>query len=250
MASHSTAEQDYLKQIYLLQQDLERATTQMLVKPSSVTSMIKRLLEDEGGPLVRHTPYHGVELTERGVAVALEMLRHHRLIETFLVELLGVPWHQVHEEAERLEHVLSEDLEERIAAKLGNPRFDPHGDPIPSREGVMPSREVLRLTELPPGTSGTIARIERQEQEVLEYLASLGLVLNAHLKLKDISPFGGVVTLHVGAPKATGTRAIGKELADHILVAPSTGEAGRPESVSEMNARSKPSAPARAMIRN
>src|SRR5437588_6501657 len=126
MPSASAAEQDYLKEIYLLQEDTGRATTQMLadrlgVRPASVTGMIKRLAEDEDerGPLVIHTPYHGVELTARGVAVALEMLRHHRLIELFLSELLGVPWDEVHEEADRLEHVLSEKLEERIAAKRG-----------------------------------------------------------------------------------------------------------------------------------
>src|ERR1700687_3436760 len=150
MSSASPAEQDYLKQIYLLREDTGQATTQMLadrlgVKPPSVTAMIKRLAEDEAGPLVSHTPYHGVQLTERGVAVALEMLRHHRLIELFLSELLGVPWDRVHEDADRLEHVLSEDLEERIASKLGDPTVDPHGDPIPSREGVILERDLLRL---------------------------------------------------------------------------------------------------------
>ncbi len=225
MAPHSVAEQDYLKQIYLLQEGAGRATTQMLadrlgVKPPSVTAMIKRLAEDEGGPLVQHTPYHDVALTQRGVAVAVEILRHHRLIETFLAELLGVPWHQVHAEAERLEHVLSEDLEERIATKLGNPSFDPHGDPIPSREGVMPSRSVVRLTNLAPGTIGTVARIEQQEQPVLEYLASLGLVLNAHVTLEAIAPFGGVVTVRVGEPGSERNQAVGEELADRILIAP------------------------------
>ena len=227
--SASAAEQDYLKEIYLLQQDAGRATTQMLaerlgVKPPSVTAMIKRLAEDDGGPLVVYRPYRGVELTERGVAVALEMLRHHRLIELFLSELLGVPWDQVHAEAERLEHVLSEDLEERIDAKLGNPRFDPHGDPIPSRQGVMPTRDLLLLTELAPGRSGLIARIEQQEPAVLQYLASLGLVLNARITLDGIAPFGGVVTVRVGAPNAEIVHAIGGELAERILVAPIGGE--------------------------
>lgn len=230
MPPASAAEQDYLKEIYLLQEDAGRATTQMLaerlgVKPPSVTAMIKRLAEDDGGPLVVHRPYHGVELTERGVAVALEMLRHHRLIELFLSELLGVPWDQVHAEAERLEHVLSEDLEERIDAKLGNPRFDPHGDPIPSRQGVMPTRDLLLLSELAPGRSGIIARIEQQEPAVLQYLASLGLVLNARVTLDGIAPFGGVVTVRVGAPNAEIVHAIGAELAERILAAPIGGEA-------------------------
>jgi DtxR family Mn-dependent transcriptional regulator len=154
------------------------------------------------------------------MAVALEVLRHHRLIELFLSELLGVPWDQVHEEAERLEHVLSEDLEERIAAKLGHPTVDPHGDPIPSREGIMPSRALVQLTDLAPGTAGTIARIEQQDGAVLQYLESLGLVLNASVTLEGIAPFGGVVTVVVTTPDGEVSRPIGGELAARILIAP------------------------------
>lgn len=221
--TETAAEQDYLKQIYLLHEEAGRATTQMLaerlgVKPPSVTAMIKRLAEDDDGPLVRHTPYHGVELTDRGMAVALEMLRHHRLIELFLSELLGVPWDQVHEEAERLEHVLSEDLEERIAEKLGDPTIDPHGDPIPSREGVMPARTLTRLTDMAPGSEGSIARIEQQDQAVLQYLESLGLVIGAVVKLDGIAPFGGVVTVTVQPESGPISQAIGGELAQRILV--------------------------------
>src|SRR5438270_3485574 len=175
MIPASAAEQDYLKQIYLLQEVMGRATTQMLadrlgVKPPSVTAMIKRLAEDEGGPLVSHRPYHGVELTERGVALAVEMLRHHRLLELFLSEILGVPWDQVHGEADRLEHVLSEDLEDRIAAKLGEPTHDPHGDPIPSREGVIPQRALQRAADLMPGERAVVKQITLQDQPVLHYL--------------------------------------------------------------------------------
>lgn len=231
-STESPAEQDYLKQIYLLQEDSGRATTQMLadrlrVKPPSVTAMIKRLAEDHGGPLVRHEPYRGVELTERGLAVALEMLRHHRLIELFLSELLSVPWDRVHEEAERLEHVLSEDLEERIAAKLGNPTVDPHGDPIPSREGVMPARSLVRLTALVPGTSGIIARIEQQDQAVLQYLESLGLLPKTEVALEGIAPFGGVVTVRVTTAAGEVSQPIGGELANRILVAPTTSGRGQ-----------------------
>lgn len=223
--SESAAEQDYLKQIYLLQEDTGRATTQSLadrlgVKPPSVTAMIKRLAEDVEGPLVRHVPYRGVELTERGMAVALEMLRHHRLIELFLSELLDVPWDQVHDEAERLEHVLSDDLEERIAAKLGHPTVDPHGDPIPSREGVMPARALVRLTALESGEEGTISRIEQQDQAVLQYLASLGLVLGARVTLEEIAPFGGVVQIRVESGDGEVRHAIGETLAAHILIGP------------------------------
>ena len=230
MTTTSVAEQDYLKQIYLLHEDEGRATTQMLaerlgVKPPSVTAMVKRLSEDADGPLVSHTPYHGIDLTERGVAVALEMLRHHRLIELFLSELLGVPWDRVHEEADRLEHVLSEDLEERIAAKLGDPTIDPHGDPIPSREGIIPERELIRLTALTPGSSGVVARIEQQEAAVLQYLASLGLTLAQTVTLEAVAPFGGVVTVRVGGAEGA-VHALGGDLAKHVLIAPCCDEAG------------------------
>ncbi|HEX6507834.1 MAG TPA: metal-dependent transcriptional regulator [Chloroflexota bacterium] len=220
----SAAEQDYLKQIYLLHEDAGRATTQMLaerlgVKPPSVTAMIKRLAEDEGGPLVRHEPYRGVELTERGMAVALEMLRHHRLIELFLSELLSVPWDRVHQEADRLEHVLSEDLEERIAAKLGQPRYDPHGDPIPSREGIVPQRALRRLDELSPGETGRVAQVTAQEEPVLQYLASLGVRPGATITVEEVAPFGGVVTMRVLEDTAQrGSHALGESLARHILL--------------------------------
>jgi DtxR family Mn-dependent transcriptional regulator len=220
----TAAEQDYLKQIYLLQEDAGHATTQMLadrlgVKPPSVTAMVKRLAEDEGGPLVRHEPYRGVELTERGMAVALEMLRHHRLIELFLSELLGVPWDRVHEEADRLEHVLSEDLEERIAAKLGEPRYDPHGDPIPTPEGIVPRRALRRLDELVPGEAGEVAQVTAQEGPVLRYLASLGVRPGVTVKVNSVAPLGDVVTILVLADAArSGPYALGETLARHVLL--------------------------------
>ncbi len=223
-STESAAEQDYLKEIYLLQELEGRATTQMLaerlgVKPPSVTAMVKRLAEDHDGPLVTHTPYHGVQLTKRGVEVALEMLRHHRLIELFLSELLGVPWDKVHDEADRLEHVFSEDLEERIATKLGNPTRDPHGDPIPTREGVMPQVALSRLSELHPGDQGLVARIEQQDAPVLQYLSSLDLNLGAHVTVEAVAPFGGVMTIRVGSEDQAITHPIGEGLTKKILIA-------------------------------
>ncbi len=240
MHAPSMAEQDYLKQIYRLREETGRATTRALadrlgVKPPSVTAMLKHLAADPAGPYVRHTPYHGVELTDKGLAVALEMLRHHRLIEQFLAELLDVPWDQVHAEAERLEHALSEELEERIAVKLGQPTYDPHGDPIPTREGVVPAREAVPLSGLRPGAAGTVARIARQEQPVLRYLQTLGLVPGAVVTVVAADPFGGVLTVRVSpettAPERVGpettapdaTRALGMELASRILVAAPRG---------------------------
>jgi DtxR family Mn-dependent transcriptional regulator len=231
----SPAEQDYLKQIYLLLEDSGRATTQMLadrlgVKPPSVTAMVKRLSEDEAGPLVTHTPYHGVALTDRGVTMALEMLRHHRLLELFLSEILGVPWDQVHGEADRLEHVLSEDLEDRIAAKLGEPTHDPHGDPIPSREGVIPHRALQRAADLTPGVSAVVQQIRLQDQPVLHYLDSLDIRPGAAVMLESVAPFGGVVTLKVADPGGGWvSHALGETLATSILVDSSEPSSDRAE---------------------
>jgi DtxR family transcriptional regulator, Mn-dependent transcriptional regulator len=217
----SKAEQDYLKQIYLQQEETGRATTQLLadrlgVKPPSVTAMLKRLAEHPGGAYVRHTPYHGVVLTEQGLAVALEMLRHHRLIELFLAELLDVPWDQVHREAERLEHVLSEELEERIAAKLGNPLRDPHGDPIPGRDGTIDDVEVIPLSELPVGKSGTVSRVPDGDAELLQYLQSLGLVPGANVTLEAVAPYGDVLTLRLDES----SRVVGGIVAERVHVVP------------------------------
>src|SRR5919201_4634733 len=217
----SAAEQDYLKQISHLQEETGRATTQQLatrlgVKPSSVTAMLKHLATDPAGPYVRHTPYRGVELTDKGRAVALEMLRHHRLIELLLAKLLDMPWDQVHAEAERLEHVLSEEREERIAAKLGQPTHDPHGDPIPTREGVVPARDAIPLSVLAPGAAGTVTRIAQQEQPVLQYLQSLGLVPGAHITVTAVAPFGDVLMLRIG----DASHAVGGTLAQRVKVRP------------------------------
>jgi DtxR family Mn-dependent transcriptional regulator len=227
LGAPSSAEQDYLKQIYLQHEETGHATTQDLaarlgVKPPSVTAMLKHLADDPLGPYVRYTPYHGVELTDKGLAVALEMLRHHRLIELFLTELLGMPWDRVHAEAERLEHVLSEELEERIAAKLGDPTHDPHGDPIPSREGIVPRRAARPLDALAPGESGCVAQITLQEQPILQYLDGLGLRPGVHVTVTDVAPFGGVVTLRVGSEVTP--RTLGESLARHVLVMSSGAE--------------------------
>jgi DtxR family transcriptional regulator, Mn-dependent transcriptional regulator len=217
--SPSAAEQDYLKQIYLQQEESGRATTQELaerlgVKPPSVTAMLKRLADHPGGPLVEHTPYHGVVLTEQGLAVALEMVRHHRLIELFLSELLDVPWDRVHEEAERLEHVLSEALEERIAAKLGEPTRDPHGDPIPSREGRMDQVCSVSLSSVPAGGAATVVRVPDGDPALLQYLESLGLIPGAAVTVEEIAPFGDVLTVRV----AQNAHAVGGSVAGRVLV--------------------------------
>ena len=174
----SESQEDYLKQIFLLGGDGDKVSTQALarrlrVKPASVTEMVGRLSQLG---LVEHAPYRGVRLTDGGRRVALEMLRHHRLLETFLVEALGYKWDQVHEEAERLEHVISERFEERIAEAMGHPTHDPHGDPIPASDLSLPTGDAsVPLQDLPVGVRGTLVRVGAQDPDNLNLLRRLGL---------------------------------------------------------------------------
>ena len=174
----SESQEDYLKQIFLLGGDGDRVSTQALarrlkVKPASVTEMVGRLSQLG---LVEHAPYRGVRLADGGRRVALEMLRHHRLLETFLVEALGYEWDQVHEEAERLEHVISERFEERIAEAMGHPTHDPHGDPIPASDLSLPIGDAsVPLQDLPVGFRGTLVRVCAQDPDNLNLLRRLGL---------------------------------------------------------------------------
>jgi DtxR family transcriptional regulator, Mn-dependent transcriptional regulator len=196
----SPAIEDYLKAIYTLGLTNPQVTTSLLadhigVKPASVTGMLKTLAELN---LVSYTPYHGVELTLSGRHIALEVVRHHRLIELYLVEALGYSWDEVHDEAEALEHVISEKLEARIAARLGDPSFDPHGDPIPTLEGTLPSGVDISLAGLDIGAAAEIVRVCDQHPERLRYLADLGLVPGANLEVVASAPFDGPVSVRVG----------------------------------------------------
>lgn len=219
--------EDYLKAIYLIQQRGENATTSLLseqlggLKPGSVTGMIKKLAELD---LIEHQPYQGVQLTPEGEKIALEVLRHHRLLELYLVEALGYSWDEVHEEAEALEHYISEKLEARIAAHLGQPDFDPHGDPIPTVDGTLPhTPQTIRLTELPVGAMARIVRVRDQHAERLRYLAELGLVPGTSVRLVAAEPFEGPMSLQIGedAPAHSTNveiRPIDRRLARTILV--------------------------------
>jgi DtxR family Mn-dependent transcriptional regulator len=196
----SIAIEDYLKAIYVLQQQGAQVGTVQLaerlsVKPASVSGMLKKLSDMN---LVDHTPYYGVVLTPTGEKIALETLRHHRLIELYLVEALGYTWDEVHEDAERLEHVLSEKLEARIAERLGHPTHDPHGDPIPALDGTLPKQNSLSLGALPIGASGMITQVLVQDAARLRYLASLGLVLGAVVTVVGREPFDGPLTVQIG----------------------------------------------------
>src|SRR4051794_6083177 len=199
----SSAVQDYAKAIYSLELrgEGDAVSTNALaerlgVSAASASSMVKKL--DALG-LVEHVPYRGVELTERGLKVALEVLRHHRLLERFLAEELGVPWDRVHDEAEVLEHVISEELEELIAAKLGHPTIDPHGDPIPTRELTIVETDTVAMDSLDVGDTGTLVRVSDSDPEMLRYLGARGIAPGDTFEVIDKQPFGGPVFARFGA---------------------------------------------------
>src|SRR5579884_2459179 len=196
----TVAVQDYAKAIYTLEARSGSASTNELaalldVRPGSVSGMLRKL---SSLGLVEHERYRGVRLTERGRRVALEVIRHHRLLELFLVENLGMTWDEVHAEAEVLEHALSEELEELIAAKLGHPTVDPHGDPIPSRELKLAETSGPSLAELEPGQTATFVRISDSEPEMLRFLGERDIVPGARLELVERQPFDGPLFVRVG----------------------------------------------------
>jgi DtxR family Mn-dependent transcriptional regulator len=199
-ASLTVAVQDYAKAIYTLEARGGAASTNDLaalleVRPASVSGMLRKL---STLGLVEHERYRGVRLTERGRRVALEVIRHHRLLELFLVENLGMTWDEVHAEAEVLEHALSEELEELIAAKLGNPTVDPHGDPIPRRELKLAETAAPALSELEPGEAATFVRISDSDPEMLRFLGERGIVPGARLELVERQPFDGPLFVRSG----------------------------------------------------
>ena len=215
----SHAIEDYLKTIYLVQQDEGRVTTSALarrlgVAAASVTNMVKRLAEMN---LVRHAPYHGVKLLPAGEKIALEVVRHHRLLDLYLAEALGMPWDQVHAEADRLEHVISEDLEERMAAALGQPTMDPHGHPIPSRDLTVLERSQAALAAAQPGDVAKIEWVSDLDPAHLRYLAAIGLVPHATVHVIDVAPFNGPLQLRIGSSEVS----LGRELAAEVFVSSS-----------------------------
>ena len=214
--SHQAIE-DYIKTIYTLAQEETPVSTSRVaiarsVKPASATSMIQRLAKLN---LVNYEKHYGVTLTEAGEKLALEVIRHHRLLELYLMEALGFRWDEVHEQADILEHVISEKLEERIAAALNYPEFDPHGDPIPARDGTMAVMNTTALADIAAGARARVARVpDDSNSELLRYLATLGLVPGAEVNVTAVAPFLGPLTIEV----AGRSHAIGRNLADLILV--------------------------------
>ncbi len=213
----SNAVEDYLKAIYVLDAAGVRVTTSALadrmnVSAPSATAMMKRLAELG---LAKRAPYRGVVLTAAGRRGALEVLRHHRLLERYLVDTLGLPLDQVHAEADRLEHALSEELEARIDEALGFPTHDPHGDPIPDRNlRITRAAPPRALLDLAPGDRATVSRVPDRSSDLLRYLGELALVPGEAVELTAIAPFGGPVSVRTG----TGEHAIARELAAAVGV--------------------------------
>ncbi len=209
--------EDYLKTIYaVLREGGEaRATTsaiaeRMEVSAASATNMMQRLAEMK---LVEYVPYRGVSLTPMGEKIALEVIRHHRLIELYLAEALGYSWDEVHDEAERLEHVISEEFEDRIDAMLGHPTTDPHGDPIPSKSGSLETHPARPLTEVPAGESVVVLRVDDRNRDVLRELARLKIVPGASVTVVEASS-GGELALRCAGKRTTLTA----ELARRVYV--------------------------------
>ena len=210
--------EDYLKAIYRLSPEGRPASTSDIARllelsAPSVSGMVKRLSELG---LLEHVPYKGVQLTDAGRRAALRMVRRHRLIEAYLVQFLGYSWDTVHAEAERLEHAVSDPLVERMAAALGHPVVDPHGDPIPDADGSIHELACTPLAEVHVGETVEIRRVDEREPERLRYLAMLGLVPGVIVTLCDRQPFGGPVTVESAGER----HIIGSELAQVVLVAP------------------------------
>lgn len=220
MISHAV--EDYLKAIYELEEDFGKVTTSALadklaVAPASVTGMLQKLA-DSKPKLVKYERHHGVTLTPAGRKIALEIIRHHRLIELYLAEELGFAWDRVDAEAEKLEHVISEEFEDKIAERLGHPTTDPHGDPIPSKDGAVAPLCRTALTAMPTGQTVRVARVRDDNPDLLRYLAELGIIPNTLLTVAEKAPFDGPLHIRVGNHPTKATHALGKEVTDNIFV--------------------------------
>src|ERR1700734_980921 len=202
-APGSEAMDDYLKAIFQLsgrsgrQVSSTEIAVHLAITAASVTNMLQKLAAHEP-PLVAYKKHHGVKLAKAGKKRALEIIRHHRLIETFLHKVLDYPWDEVHQEAERLEHFISERFEERIAAKLGHPEFDPHGHAIPALDGSLPGLEPQALSQLRPGQAAKVFSVSDKDPEMLRYLADQGIRPGVRLTLSEQMPFKGAYQVRIG----------------------------------------------------
>ena len=212
--------EDYLKAIYDVTFKEGRASTTHLanyleVTPASVTGMIQKLSQTEP-PLVEYQKHHGVTLTHAGEQIALETIRHHRLLELFLHRILGYPWDEVHDEADRLEHVISEQFEDRIAIALGDPIHDPHGDPIPRKDLTIPEVTAITMSGLHIGQQAVIKRVRDTDPDLLRYLSELGVVPDAHVQVIDYSEFDD--NLHLEVEGNNKMVVLGPRITDQIFI--------------------------------
>ncbi len=220
----SQAAEDYIKAIYKLQSKGTVTTNEIAraidVSSASVTNMLKRLADMK---LLDYTSYKGVTLSNAGEKIALEVLRHHRLIELYLSEVMGYSWDEVHDEAERLEHHISEMFEDKIYKMLGYPEFDPHGDPIPGKDGSIEDFRFSPLSKIEPGNKVTIKRVSDKNPEMLRYLTEIGLVLEITMEVLDKAPFEGPLTVKIGDKE----QMVWREVAKNVYVAPVNHEADK-----------------------
>ena len=215
--------EDYLKAIYTIGKGTGAAATneiaqRLALAPASVSGMVRRLA-DQG--LLAYERYHGVKLTETGRRAALLTLSRHRVIETYLAQALGYPWDRVHAEAERLEHAASDELVDRMAATMGEPEVDPHGAPIPTRDGAVDETEYTSLADLAVDMPGIVMRVTDEDPAMLRYLAELSVVPGRRVTVKSRAPYGGPITLAVGRQEVS----VGPALAAHVMTSPVTAKA-------------------------
>ena len=219
---------DCLKVIYAMQERGQKVSTSAVserlgVSDATVTMLFKDFAEVGW---VEHMPYHGVRLTALGEQKAMEVIRHHRLLELYLARQLGYSWDKVHDEADKLEHVISEEFEDKLDALLGYPTVDPHGDPIPTKDGVIATRKGTALTELQEGQTVLVLRVQAQNSDQLCYLGQLGLYPETRVQLVKRSPFGGPLHILVGEESNQVEHMLGPELAEYIIVtSPESNEA-------------------------
>ncbi|HKK47369.1 MAG TPA: metal-dependent transcriptional regulator [Balneolaceae bacterium] len=213
----SQAVEDYLKAIYTLESEGKGASTTKIaeslgVSSASTTNMVKRLSKMG---LVDYESYKGATLTKSGQKIALEIIRHHRLLELYLLEVMGYSWDEVHDEAEKLEHHISERFEDKIAKVLNDPTHDPHGDPIPTKEGLMPKMDAHPLIEAQANKQYIVSRVKDQEPELLRYLEKIGLLPGIKITIKEKAPFKGPIMLLLEGKE----QAIGHDMARNIFIA-------------------------------
>lgn len=213
----SQAVEDYLKAIYTLESEGDKATTTKIaealdVSSASATNMVKRLSKMG---LVDYQSYKGASLTKSGKKIALEIIRHHRLLELYLLEVMGYSWDEVHDEAEKLEHHISEQFEDKIAKLLDDPTHDPHGDPIPTKDGLMPEMDAQPLIEADTDQDYIVSRVKDQDPELLRYLEKIGLLPGIKIRIKEKAPFKGPITLDI----ENNEQVIGNDVAQNIFIA-------------------------------